>query len=39
LIRPDGYVGARWTSLPKDPRQVLEAALVHILDLPASRST
>jgi putative polyketide hydroxylase len=33
LIRPDGYVGARWTALPDDARRVLEAALAQILDL------
>ncbi len=33
LIRPDGYVGARWTTLPDDARGVLGAALAQILDV------
>jgi putative polyketide hydroxylase len=36
LIRPDGYVGARWQALPGDPAAELESALRQILDLPAA---
>jgi 2-polyprenyl-6-methoxyphenol hydroxylase-like FAD-dependent oxidoreductase len=38
LIRPDGYVGARWTTLPNNARGVLEAALAQILDVELDRA-
>jgi hypothetical protein len=38
LIRPDGYVGARWTTLPGNARGVLEAALAQILDVELDRA-
>ena len=31
LIRPDGYVGARWAELPKDFRGQFRSALTSIL--------
>lgn len=33
LIRPDGYVAARWAALPNDPALALKGALALLLDL------
>jgi putative polyketide hydroxylase len=33
LVRPDGYVGARWRALPDNPQSALNTALAKILDL------
>jgi 2-polyprenyl-6-methoxyphenol hydroxylase-like FAD-dependent oxidoreductase len=37
LVRPDGYVGARWRALPDNPQSALNTALEKILDLQKSR--
>ena len=36
LIRPDGYVAARWTALPNDPASALKAALEVLLNFQGS---
>jgi len=36
LIRPDGYVAARWAALPDDPASALNGALETLLDLQGS---
>ena len=33
LIRPDGYIAARWTALPDDPASALKGALEVLLNL------
>jgi len=36
LIRPDGYVAARWTALPNDPASALKGALEVLLNFQGS---
>jgi putative polyketide hydroxylase len=38
LVRPDGYVGARWKDLPENPQSALNTTLNKILSLQKDRS-